>query len=74
AGRSNAFFSLDTGIHKQFRLPKEGTSLEFRTEIFNTLNKTNFSAASGDRSSSFFGRITSTFPARQVQFALRFAF
>jgi len=74
AGRSNAFFSLDTGIHKQFRLPKEGTSLEFRTEIFNTLNKTNFSAASGDRSSSSFGRITSTFPAQQVQFALRFAF
>lgn len=73
-GRSNALFDLDTGIHKQFRLPGEGKALEFRTEIFNMLNKTNFSAANGDRSSSSFGKITSTFPARQVQFALRFAF
>jgi hypothetical protein len=73
-GRSNAYFDLDTGIHKQFRLPGERRSLEFRTEIFNTLNKTNFSAANGDRSSSSFGKITSTLPARQLQFALRFAF
>jgi hypothetical protein len=72
-GRSNAYFDLDTGIHKQFRLT-EGKTLEFRTEIFNTLNKTNFSAANGDRSNSSFGKITSTLPARQVQFALRFAF
>jgi hypothetical protein len=55
-------------------LPGEGKSLEFRTEIFNTLNKTNFSAANGDRSNSSFGKITSTLPTRQVQFALRFAF
>jgi hypothetical protein len=73
-GRSNAYFDLDTGIHKQFRLPGEGRSLEFRTEVFNTLNKTNFSAANGDRSSSSFGKITSTLPSRQVQFALRFSF
>lgn len=72
-GRSNAYFDLDTGIHKQFRLG-ESRSLEFRTEIFNTLNKTNFSPANGDRSNSSFGKITSTLPARQVQFALRFAF
>jgi hypothetical protein len=72
-GRSNAYFDLDTGIHKQFRVG-EGRSLEFRTEVFNTLNKTNFSAANGDRSSSSFGKITSTLPAHQVQFALRFAF
>lgn len=73
-GRSNAYFDLDTGIHKQFRLPGEARSLEFRTEVFNTLNETIFSPASGDRSSSSFGKITSTFPARQVQFALRLAF
>jgi hypothetical protein len=73
-GRSNAYFGLDTGIHKQFRLHSESKTLEFRTEIFNTLNKTNFSAASGDRGSSSFGKITSTLPARQVQFALRFGF
>ena len=73
-GRSNPYFDLDLGIHKQFRLPGEGRNLEFRSEVFNALNKTNFSPANGDRSSSAFGTITGTFPARQVQFALRLAF
>jgi len=73
-GRSDHYYDLDAGIHKQFRLPGEGRFLEFRTELFNALNKTNFSPANGDRSSSSFGKITSTFPARQVQFALRLAF
>ena len=72
--RSDSYFDLDLGIHKQFRLPGEGRNLEFRSEFFNALNKTNFSPANGDRSSSSFGTITSTLPARQVQFALRLAF
>ncbi|HLK65757.1 MAG TPA: TonB-dependent receptor [Bryobacteraceae bacterium] len=73
-GRSDHYYGFDLGIHKQFRLPGEGRYLEFRTELFNALNKTNFSPANGDRSSSSFGKITSTFPARQVQLALRLAF
>jgi hypothetical protein len=73
-GRSNAYFNLDAGVHKQFTLWNESSKLEFRSEFFNMLNKTNFSAPSGDRSSSSFGRITSTLPARQVQFALRLLF
>jgi hypothetical protein len=73
-GRSNAYFNLDLGVNKQFMLWKEGTYLQFRTEFFNALNKTNFSPANGDRSSSSFGTITSTFPARQVQFALKLVF
>ena len=73
--RSNAFYNLDLGVHKQFRLPLESpVRLEFRAEFFNAFNKTNFSAASGDRSSSSFGQITSTLPARQTQFALRLMF
>jgi outer membrane receptor protein involved in Fe transport len=71
---SNSLYNLDLGIHKQFRLPSEGKSLEFRGEVFNALNKTNFSPANGDASSSSFGKITATFPARQVQFALRLMF
>jgi hypothetical protein len=73
-GRSNAYFNLDLGIKKQFPLWKEGQYLQFRTEFFNALNKTNFGAATGDRSSSSFGAITSTLPARQIQFALKIAF
>jgi len=73
-GRSDALYNLDLGIHKQFHLAREGRSLEFRTEVFNLLNKTNFSPANGNRSNSAFGTITSTFPARQLQFALRLMF
>ena len=72
--RSDRYYVLDLGIQKRFRLPGENRSLEFRTEMFNTLNKTNFSYPNSDRSSPSFGRITSAYPARQVQFALRFAF
>jgi len=54
-GRSNRYYNLDLGVHKQFRLPGEGRYLEFRTELFDSLNKTNFSPASGDRSTSSFG-------------------
>jgi hypothetical protein len=73
-GRSNSYQNLDLGIHKQFPLWREGRFLEFRTEMFNALNKTNFSAANGDRSSSKFGTITTAFPGRQVQFALKVLF
>lgn len=73
-GRSNAYFNLDLGLQKRFPIWKEGRFLEFRTEFFNALNKTNFSPANGDRSSSSFGTISGTFPARQVQFALKLIF
>jgi hypothetical protein len=72
--RSNSFYNLDLGIHKQFPLPGEGRRLEFRTEVFNALNKTNFQAATSDVASSSFGVISSAFPARQVQFALKLLF
>jgi Carboxypeptidase regulatory-like domain/TonB-dependent Receptor Plug Domain len=71
---SSPLYDLDLGIHKRFRLMSESRNLEFRGEVFNALNKTNFSPANGDVSSSSFGKITSTFPARQVQLALRLAF
>ena len=73
-GRSNAYFNLDLGIQKQFLIWREGKYLQFRTEFLNALNKTNFSPANGNRSNSAFGTITSTFPARQVQFALKLIF
>ena len=72
--RSSSFYNLDLGIHKQFPLHGESRKLEFRTEVFNALNKTNFQAATGDVSSSSFGVISSALPARQVQFALKLLF
>lgn len=69
--RSLPFYQTDVGLQKEFRLMREGSSLQFRAEAFNVLNKTNFGAANGDRSSNAFGTIRSTFPARQLQFALK---
>jgi hypothetical protein len=71
--RAPSFFQLDLGLHKDFRVT-EGSRIEFRTEAFNVLNKTNFSAPNSNRSSNAFGTITSTMPWREIQMALRFVF
>lgn len=72
--RSHAFYQLDFSIGKEFRLRGEDQKIQFRAEFFNGLNKTNFRPASGDRSATSFGTIRSTFPARQIQLALRLTF
>ena len=64
---------MNFGFHKDFAI-SESKRLEFRTEAFNLLNKTNFNNPNGNRSSGAFGTITSTQQARQIQFALRFVF
>ena len=71
--RAPSLFQLDLGLHKDFRIT-EGSRLEFRTEAFNILNKTNFMAPNSNRSNNSFGTITSTFPWREIQMALRFVF
>ncbi len=73
--RSNNYFNLDLAVQKQFRIPiTELTRLELRAEFFNVFNRTNFQAANPDINSAAFGTINSTFPARQIQVALKFSF
>jgi hypothetical protein len=72
--RSHAFYQADFGLHKDFRLVREETRLEFRAEFFNLFNTTNFMPANSNRSSGAFGTISSTFPARQIQFGLKLYF
>ncbi len=73
-------FNLDLSVNKQFRL-REGVTLQFRTEMFNSLNHPNFSipsartvfSSSGPVGSA--GRITSTqTSARQLQLGMKLIF
>ena len=72
--RGYAFYQTDLGLHKAFPLWSENKKLEFRSEFFNLFNRTNFTAPNSSRSDSGFGTIRSTFPARIIQFALKFVF
>ena len=73
--RGYPFFQLDLGVHKRFPLGfRDGGFVELRAEAFNALNRTNFGSPNGDRSSNAFGTIRSTFPARQVQLAVKVSF
>ena len=74
AVRGPGFWQADFGLHKQFRLLNENTRLEFRAEAFNLFNRTNFGTPNGNISSADFGRISSAYPARELQFALKLYF
>ena len=53
----------------------EGRYQQFRAEAFNLLNRTNFSSVSTtNANSSGFGVFNATFPARQIQLALKLVF
>ncbi len=64
---------LDFAVNKNFRIT-EGIKLQFRSEFFNVLNHTNFGPPSNVFGSSSFGTITTTLPARQIQFGLKLLF
>jgi hypothetical protein len=64
---------FDVSLAKKFRF-KERQAVEFRTEFFNMPNNINFGDPNTTLNSPAFGKITSATPARQVQFALRYAF
>lgn len=79
------FSTLDMSLFKKFpiRLGKETVSLQFRAEFFNLLNQVSFSnpiLASAARLTSTsinagnFGTLTSAYPARIGQFALKIVF
>lgn len=59
---------------KRFTMPWPSGYLEFRAEFFNLFNRTNVRAPNGDRSSSGFGTITTTYDPRIIQFGFKAAF
>ncbi|HEX4946423.1 MAG TPA: TonB-dependent receptor [Blastocatellia bacterium] len=84
--RGPNFMQADLGLHKSFPLWKEGTNLEFRMEAFNLFNRTNFTTPDGNANNirrdangvaiagGSYGTIRATYPARQIQFALKLLF
>jgi hypothetical protein len=65
--------NLDFSIFKSFNI-RERTRIEFRSEFFNTLNKTQFLQPSAGVPSSNAGRIFSARDSRQIQMALKLVF
>jgi Carboxypeptidase regulatory-like domain/TonB dependent receptor-like, beta-barrel/TonB-dependent Receptor Plug Domain len=74
AARAPSFYQFDLGLHKSFALGSQDRRLEARIEAFNLFNKTNFGSPDGNRSSSTFGRISTTYPARQIQLGVKLYF
>ena len=83
--RGPNFWQVDLGLHKSFPIFRESTSLVFRMEAFNLFNRSNFLVPDTNASNirivngapvlgGGYGGISGTFPARQIQFALKLLF
>jgi hypothetical protein len=70
--------NFDFSIVRSFPIKKgplaERQALQFRKELFNSLNHPNFNAPSASVSSSTFGRVTSAGNPRILQFGLKFVY
>ncbi len=63
----------DLGVDKNFRI-RERLNVQFRSEFFNILNHTNFGIPDPRVNDAAFGTTTTTYPPRQIQFALKVLF
>lgn len=73
AFRSPGLEQWDMAVDKTFRFG-ERAKLQFRSEFFNLPNHTNFGIPNTNFGASAFGTIRATYPARQIQFALKAIF
>ena len=73
AFRGPSFWQWDFGVDKFFKVT-EGVKVQFRSEFFNGLNHTNLGIPDSNISDAAFGTIRSTFPARQIQLAVKVLF
>lgn len=75
AFRGPGFWQMDLALQKSVSIPARDTmAVQFRSEFFNILNRTNFRPPEPNFSSASFGTIRSTFAPRQIQFALKFVY
>jgi len=77
-GRSPTYNTLNIAMNKRFDTPLESMKVEFRGELYNVFNHTNFVQPGGGISSSASGlsggTITSTFDPRIIQFGAKVLF
>jgi hypothetical protein len=67
-------WNVDSGITKRFPITEQ-KYFDFRFEAFNLFNHVNFQPPPVTNwTAAGFGQITTSYPARQVQIAVRFAF
>jgi hypothetical protein len=71
--RAPGLENWDVAADKYFHI-FERTQIQFRSEFFNVLNHTNFGLPTAISTSAAFGQIRTTYPARQIQFALKLLF
>jgi len=73
AFRAPGFEQWDFSADKTFAI-RESLRLQFRSEFFNFLNHTNFGIPDTKTTDAAFGTIRTTYPSRQIQFALKLLF
>ena len=71
--RAPGFSQWDLSINKSFQI-RESLRLQFRSEFFNVLNHTNLGIPNTRTTDAAFGTIRSTYPPRQIQFALKLVY
>jgi hypothetical protein len=71
--RGPNYKSTDLSLFKTFELP-HSLRIQFRAEAFNVFNSVNLYRPIGNLANANFGKSTQSFPAREVQFALKFIF
>ncbi len=67
------FINTDLSFFRLFPI-HEGHTLQFRAEMFNAFNHTNFGNPDAGLTDTNVGKITASSPARIMQFGLRYAF
>jgi len=71
--RGPSYKDVDLAVFKNTKIGEQ-FNVQFRTEIFNLLNRTNLYNPSSDLGSPLFGRSTQAFPSRQIQFGIKLLF